>query len=91
MDTVTTFIASSFKWKDVLQSTASATKASVSVILVLLYGFLSRKYDFLTQETEDVSEVRAIQSTIGLTDSSFTADAANFQSIGLAVSSLAFV
>lgn len=56
MDAVTTYISSSFSWKDVLQSTGSATKASVSVILVLLYGFLSRRYDFLTQETEDVSE-----------------------------------
>ncbi|KAJ9099766.1 hypothetical protein QFC21_003764 [Naganishia friedmannii] len=53
MNAVTAYISSSFSWKDVLQSTASATKASVSVILVLLYGFLSRRYDFLTQETED--------------------------------------
>ncbi|KAJ9118171.1 hypothetical protein QFC22_004075 [Naganishia vaughanmartiniae] len=50
---MTTYLSSSFSWEDVISSTASATKASVSVILVLLYGFLSRRYDFLTQETED--------------------------------------
>lgn len=55
MDAVTTLVKSSFSWKDLISSTGSATKASVSVILVLLYGYLSRKYKFLSKKTEDVS------------------------------------
>ncbi|KAI5450380.1 hypothetical protein NCC49_003162 [Naganishia albida] len=53
MDAVTTLVKSSFSWKDLISSTGSATKASVSVILVLLYGYLSRKYKFLSKKTED--------------------------------------
>lgn len=55
MDIVTTLVKSTFSWKDLISSTGSATKASVSVILVLLYGYLSRKYKFLSRKTEDVS------------------------------------
>lgn len=55
MDMVTNLVKSSFSWKDLISSTGSATKASVSVILVLLYGYLSRKYKFLSKKTEDVS------------------------------------
>lgn len=55
MDLVTTLVKSSFSWKDLISSTGSATKASISVILVLLYGYLSRKYKFLSKEAEDVS------------------------------------
>lgn len=55
MDLVTTVVKSSFNIKDLLQSTGSATKASFSVLLVLLYGYLTRKYKWLSKETEDVS------------------------------------
>ena len=55
MDFVTSVVKSSFNIKDLLQSTGSATKASFSVLLVLLYGYLSRKYKWLSKETEDVS------------------------------------
>lgn len=56
MDFVTTVVKSSFNIKDLLQSTGSATKASFSVLLVLLYGYLTRRYKWLSKETEDVSQ-----------------------------------
>jgi hypothetical protein len=60
MEFVTTIVKSSFSWKDLLQSTGSATKASISVLLVLLYGYLTRRYKWLSKETENVSPYSAV-------------------------------
>lgn len=60
MEFVTTIVKSSFSFKDLIQSTGSATKASISVLLVLLYGYLTRKYKWLSKETEDVSSSAAV-------------------------------
>ncbi|ORY23035.1 endoplasmic reticulum protein [Naematelia encephala] len=38
---------------ELLQTTLSATGAAVSVILVLAYGYLARRYNFLSQEGEN--------------------------------------
>lgn len=43
-------------WSSVLTSTLSACRASISVILVLLYGFLIRRWKWISQETENVRE-----------------------------------
>ena len=37
-----------------LESTISSLKASVSVILVLLYGYLLRKWDYMSKAGESV-------------------------------------
>lgn len=38
-----------------LESALSALKASISVLLVLTYGYVLRKYDYITKAGESVS------------------------------------
>lgn len=80
MEFVTTIVKSSFSFKDLLQSTGSATKASFSVLLVLLYGYLTRKYKWLSKETEDVSSFAAAAKS-SLSPSALCLSVANIKAL----------